>query len=100
MAVVSRQNRAPDLTAARLLIELREKLGLSREQVPHAMARAQIQRDRIPSPKTLWRIEELGHTPSIGIKAAIADFHGVDLHTIWMPHQPRCVTSTRTGRTS
>jgi len=89
MPVAERQKR-PDVTASRLLIELRERLGLSREQVPHAMARAGIPRERIPSVKTLWRIEELGHAPSIGVKFALASFYERDLHSIWMPHEPRC----------
>lgn len=55
------------------------------------MSREGIRRDRIPSSKTLWRIEEMGHVPSIGIKAALADFYERDLHTIWPPHEPRCV---------
>lgn len=79
-----------DSHAAQLLIELREQRGLSREQLPHAMAMARIQRTRIPSVKTIWRIEELGHVPSIGIKAAFAEFYERDLHTIWPPHVPRC----------
>lgn len=86
----NRQPRRPDVTAARLLIELREKKGLARDRVPHEMAIAGIRRDRIPSTKTLWRIEELGHTPSIGVKAALAEFYERDLHTIWPPREPRC----------
>ena len=90
MAVQTRQIR-PNVDAARLLIELREKRGLAREEVPREMARMPgVNRARIPSPKTLWRIEELGHTPSIGIKAVLADFYGQDLHAIWPPHVPRC----------
>lgn len=90
MYVSQRRKPSGDAAAARLLIELREKRGLSREQVPHAMAMARIPRTRIPSVKTIWRIEELGHVPSIGIKAAFADFYERDLHTIWPPHVPRC----------
>lgn len=82
--------RSIDAGAAQLLIELREKQGLSRDRVPHAMSVAGIRRDRIPSAKTLWRVEELGHVPSIGVKAALAEFYGRDLHTIWPPHVPRC----------
>jgi hypothetical protein len=74
------------------LIELREKQGLSRDELPHAMAMAGIARTRIPSIKTIWRVEELGHVPSIGIKAAFAQFYGRDLHTIWPPHIPRCAS--------
>lgn len=81
-----------DPRAAQLLIALREKRGLSREAVPHAMALAGIQRTRIPSIKTIWRVEELGHVPSIGIKSAFADFYDRDLHTIWPPHVPRCAS--------
>jgi len=87
-----RQRPEPDVPAAHLLIELREKRGLARSDVPHAMAMAGIKRTRIPSVKTLWRIEELGHVPSIGIKAAFADFYERDLHTIWPPHTPRCAS--------
>jgi hypothetical protein len=72
------------------LIELREKRGIARDRVPYEMQRAGIVRDRIPSPKTLYRIEELGREPSIGIKAALAEFYRVDLHTIWRPREPRC----------
>lgn len=82
--------RKPDVDVARLLIELREKKGIPRDRVPYEMAVAGIRRDRIPSPKTLWRVEELGHEPSIGIKAALAEFYGRDLHTIWRPREPRC----------
>ncbi|MEJ7824931.1 MAG: hypothetical protein WKF48_05855 [Solirubrobacteraceae bacterium] len=89
MPVVQGQKRV-DATAAQLLIELREKRGLGRKDIPHAMLRAGIQRTRIPSTKTIWRIEELGHVPSIGIRAALAEFYGRDLHTIWPPHIPRC----------
>lgn len=89
MPVADRQKRS-DSTAARLLIELREQRGLSREDVPRAMAMAGVKRQRIPSVKTIWRVEELGHIPSIGIKAAFADFYERDLHTIWPPHIPRC----------
>lgn len=56
------------------------------------MAVAGIARARIPSVKTIWRIEELGHVPSIGIKAALAEFYERDLHTIWPPHVPRCAS--------
>lgn len=91
MAVTGRQERAPDVSAACLLIELREKRGLSREAMPHAMLVAGIRRDRIPSVKTIWRIEELGHEPSIGVKFSLAEFYERDLHTIWRPHEPRCL---------
>lgn len=91
MAVIQRQKR-PNIGAARLLIELREKRGLSREDMPRAMASAGIAPMRIPSAKTLWRIEELGHEPSIGIKGALAEFHARDIHSIWAPHEPRCAT--------
>lgn len=88
----TRKRRAwkPDVDAARLLIELREKKGIARDRVPYEMQRSGIHRDRIPSPKTLYRVEELGREPSIGIKAALAEFYGVDLHTIWRPREPRC----------
>lgn len=92
-SLIPRQRRAlrkPDIDAARLLIELREKRGIARDRVPYEMQRAGINRDRIPSPKTLYRVEELGREPSIGIKAALAEFYGVDLHTIWRPREPRC----------
>lgn len=91
MAVIERQERAPDVSAARLLIELREKRGLSRDRLPHAMLASGIRRDRIPSVKTIWRVEELGHEPSIGVKFALAEFFERDIHTIWRPHEPRCV---------
>lgn len=87
---VAQGQKRPDVAAARLLIELREEKGLSRETTPHAMAMAGIRRDRIPSPKTLWRIEELGHVPSIGVKFALAEFFDRPLHSIWPPHEPRC----------
>lgn len=90
MAARKGQKRTPDVQAARLLIELREQRGLSRDQVPYAMAVAGINRQRIPSTKTLWRIEQLGHTPSVGIRAAIAEFYNRDLHSIWAPTEPRC----------
>jgi transcriptional regulator with XRE-family HTH domain len=92
VAVTERQKR-PDVAAARMLIELREQRGLSREALPHAMAMAGLRRDRIPSVKTLWRIEELGHTPSIGVKFALAEFFDRPLHSIWPPHEPRCARS-------
>lgn len=89
---LSRRRKAwkPDVDAARLLIELREKKGIARDRVPYEMQRAGINRDRIPSSKTLYRVEEMGREPSIGIKAALAEFYGVDLHTIWKPREPRC----------
>lgn len=87
---VAQGQKRPDIGAARLLIGLREQRGLSREQVPMAMARAGISPMRIPSPKTLWRIEELGHVPSIGVKFALATFYERDIHSIWSPHEPRC----------
>ena len=83
------------MSAARLLIELRESQGLSREQVPHAMALAGVKRERIPSVKTLWRIEELGHVPTIGTKFALATFYDRPLHSIWPPHEPRCAQRGR-----
>lgn len=89
MAVAQGQKR-PNVGAARLLIELREQRGLSRDRVPHAMLVAGIAPPRIPSAKTLWRIEELGHEPSIGVKSALAEFYDRDLHLIWAPHEPRC----------
>lgn len=94
MPVVQGQNRR-DAVAACLLIELREKRGLSRERTPLAMAASGTRRDRIPSVKTLWRIEELGHVPSIGIKFALAEFYGRDIHTIWPPRKPRCAEAVR-----
>lgn len=97
MLVTHRQNLSPgihrnsrDEAAAKLLIELRERRGLSRSQLPHAMAMSGIPRTRIPSSKTIWRIEERGDIPSIGFKAALADFYERDLHTIWPPKTPRC----------
>jgi len=87
-----RTRREPDVSAAALLITLREKRGLTREDLPREMALAGIKRTRIPSVKTIWRVEELGHTPSIGIKAAFADFYERDLHTIWPPQTPRCAS--------
>lgn len=89
------KGRPADVAAARLLIELREKRGLSRDQMPHAMLVAGTPRQRIPSVKTLWRMEELGHVPSVGVKFAVATFYGRDLHSIWRPHEPRCARSTR-----
>lgn len=74
--------------AAYLLIELREKAGLARKDVPRAMRSAGIQPGRIPSVKTLWRIEELAHEPNIGLKAGLAEFYGRDLHQIWPPRKP------------
>lgn len=94
MPVAERQIR-PDVRAARLLIELREAKGLSREEVPHAMAVAGVKRGRIPSVKTIWRIEELGHVPIIGTKFALAEFYERPLHSIWPPHEPRCAKRGR-----
>jgi transcriptional regulator with XRE-family HTH domain len=73
-----------------MLIQLREKRGITRDRVPYEMQLAGIERSRIPSTKTLYRVEELGREPSIGTKAALAEFYGVDLHTIWRPREPRC----------
>lgn len=78
-----------------LLIELREKQGLARKDVPRAMKVAGVKPGRIPSIKTLWRIEELAHEPGIGIKAGLAEFYGRDLHQIWEPHKPQFL---QTGR--
>lgn len=77
------------MMAARLLIELREDRGLARRQVPYEMVRAGIRRDRIPSLRTLWRVEEQGAVPSIGYRAALAEFYGRDLHSIWPVSEPR-----------
>lgn len=87
---VSEGQKRTDPAASELLIALREKRGLSREGVPRAMMLAGIRRERIPSAKTLWRIEELGHVPGVGVKFAIAEFFERDIHSIWPPHQPRC----------
>jgi len=75
---------------ARELIRLREQMGVSRDRLPYEMRRAGIREDRVPSPKTLYRVEELGREPRIGIKAGLAEFYGVDLHVIWPPREPRC----------
>lgn len=85
-----RREKVPDVAAAQVLIELREKRGLTREQVPHAMAMAGHPRTRIPSPKTLWRMEHQGHIPSIATRFELAQFYGRDVHTIWAPERPRC----------
>jgi hypothetical protein len=92
ISAVNLQIRSPknrDFAAAQLLIELREQAGLSREQVPHAMVMAGIRRDRIPSAKTIWRVEEQGAIPNIGARAALAEFFDRPLHSIWPPAKPR-----------
>lgn len=64
-------------------MELRESRGLSLEQVPWAMLRAGIDRDKIPSARTIRRVEQTGRMPRVGHAFAIAAFYDVELHRLW-----------------
>jgi hypothetical protein len=78
-----------DQGAGDLLADLRVERGLTREDVPHAMRKAGIDRHRIPSPKTLWRIETKGHVPGVRIQFALAQFYGREVRSIWAPQRRR-----------
>lgn len=68
---------------AKLLQELRESKGLSPEQVPYAMLSAKIDRDAIPSSRTIRRVEETGRKPQVRYAFGLAHFYGVDMHHLW-----------------
>lgn len=72
-----------DLEAGRLLKELREDLGLSREAMCHAMRRQGVERDYIPSARTLQRIEDQGVRPIVRHRFGLAAFHERKQSTIW-----------------
>jgi DNA-binding XRE family transcriptional regulator len=84
-------NPVRDPTAGRLLKELREDLGLSRQDMPYAMLRAGIKRDHIPSIRTIYNVEELGQVPRVRTRFAIAKFFERDMTSIWP-------TTTRASR--
>ena len=77
-----------DQMAGSLLQELREAQGLSREQLPHAMLKAGVPRDKIPSTKTIYNVERRGQIPRVRIMFGLAQFYGRDVHAIW-PVQSR-----------
>jgi transcriptional regulator with XRE-family HTH domain len=72
-----------DYIAGGLLKELREDLGLSREELPKAMLRAGIDRRNIPSVRTIQRIEEEGVRPIVRYRFGLAQFHDRKQSTIW-----------------
>lgn len=74
-----------DVMAGQLLKELRESQGLSREQLPHAMLRAGVRRDCIPSTKTIYNVEERGQVPRVRLKFGFAQFYSKDVVAIWGP---------------
>lgn len=82
-------NSSRDHNAADLLREMRIERGLTREDVPRAMLREGIDAHLIPSPKTLWRIETLGHVPGVRIQFALASFYGRPVMSIWAPVRRR-----------
>lgn len=76
-------NRNRDFQAGALLKELREEMGLSREAMPHAMLRAGIPREHIPSVKTIYNVEERGQVPVVRIKFGLAQFFDREVRSIW-----------------
>lgn len=79
--------------AADLLAELREKRGLTPESMPREMVRAGVQRDRIPTPSTIRRIECHGVVPHVPYMAGLAQFFERDMHAIWAPPARRKVAA-------
>lgn len=77
-------NSSRDFDAGALLWELREARGITRQDLPREMAKAEIKRDRIPSPKTIYNIEVCGFVPrSITTRFALAEFFGRGVDDIW-----------------
>lgn len=76
--------------AGALLKEMREERGLSREAMPLAMLRAGVPRERIPSIKTIYNVEEHGCIPGPRLKFAFATFFGFKLKDVW-PVQTRAM---------
>lgn len=72
-----------DFLAGEMLKELREELGLSREQMPAAMLRAGVRRDCIPSTRTIYNVEERGQIPRVRLKFGLAQFFERDVIGIW-----------------
>lgn len=76
-----------DTLAGELLKELREDLGLSREELPRRMLKAGIGRDYIPSVKTIYNVEALGQVPRVRLKFGLAQFYGRGVAEIWGSRQ-------------
>jgi hypothetical protein len=73
-----------------ILKELREsQTALMPEEVPLAMARAGIARDRIPSSRTVRRIEDGKVWPRLRYRAGLAEFYARDLHQLWPAKDPK-----------
>lgn len=75
--------RAPSIKTGAWLQELRESRGLSADEVPHAMLRANIERRNIPSGRTIRRAEETGRMPQVRYAFGLAQFYGVSVAQLW-----------------
>jgi transcriptional regulator with XRE-family HTH domain len=78
-----RSDSERDPAAGQLLERLRLRAGVSRRELPAAMMDRGIKRDRIPSPSTIYMIEARGVRPHARTMAALAEFHGRDVDSIW-----------------
>lgn len=75
-----------------ILKEIRETTtALTPEQVPLAMKRAGIDRDRIPCGRTVRRIEDGLVWPQLRFRHGLAEFYGRELHQLWPPSNPKAV---------
>jgi hypothetical protein len=61
---------------------LRERLGLSPEEVPHAMRMAGVDLRSIPSARTIRRVED-GVVPQVRYRFGLAEFYGRPMPAIW-----------------
>lgn len=88
----TKPHRDPD--AGRLLKELRHERYISRRDLPFEMARAGIPRDRIPSIRTIYNVEEGGQIPREYIRFALAKFYDRPVGEIW-PIKTRAMAGAR-----
>lgn len=58
-------------------------MGLSPEEVPHAMLRAGIDRRAIPSGRTIRRAENTGSVPHVRYRFGLGEFYGVPVAQLW-----------------